>query len=352
MVGGRRRCRPACVPALAEPWHLRPGPRQIGRAQQPPGRYPGGVAGEVDEQTGQGSVYGVTVTRSDGTAVEVRLDKDFHVLDTQPAGDPRQRQRRRMTALSKGEFDDDAQWFGGVDRLPVRTSRTCRATAGAVPPPDRGAPGGDRRRRGAAGRSWGRRRFRGQGTSPTTTDTTTAPAPVLVARSTYRLGRIGGQGATAADGEDRGSSVRTLHSRPPPLAARLVASRPARCGCVPRCRWRGPALLFAGAQRVVEPVAWSAYRSGHSSPAGHRDHLDRRWRAVKEGTCFALRPFSVAEGTLNNDRHAPWLREVHRRCAIRHSGRFDSEDNIALGNIFPVTTPTAEPTLSPAAPMK
>jgi hypothetical protein len=28
----------------------------------------------------------VTVTRPDGTAVDVRLDKDFHVLDTQPAG--------------------------------------------------------------------------------------------------------------------------------------------------------------------------------------------------------------------------------------------------------------------------
>ena len=37
-----------------------------------------------------------------------------------------------MTALSKGKFDDDAQWFGCVDRFPVRTSRTCRATAGAV----------------------------------------------------------------------------------------------------------------------------------------------------------------------------------------------------------------------------
>jgi hypothetical protein len=48
---------------------------------------PGGTAGEVDQQTGEGGVvYGVTVTRPDGTAVEVRLDKDFHVLDTQPAG--------------------------------------------------------------------------------------------------------------------------------------------------------------------------------------------------------------------------------------------------------------------------
>lgn len=48
---------------------------------------PGGAAGEVDQETGEGGVvYGVTVTRPDGTAVEVRLDKDFHVLDPQPAG--------------------------------------------------------------------------------------------------------------------------------------------------------------------------------------------------------------------------------------------------------------------------
>ena len=46
---------------------------------------PGGTAGEVDQETGEGGVvYGVTVTRPDGTAVEVCLDKDFHVLDTQP----------------------------------------------------------------------------------------------------------------------------------------------------------------------------------------------------------------------------------------------------------------------------
>ena len=43
--------------------------------------------GEVDQETGAGDVvYGVTVTRPDGTAVEVPLDKDFHELDTQPAG--------------------------------------------------------------------------------------------------------------------------------------------------------------------------------------------------------------------------------------------------------------------------
>lgn len=43
--------------------------------------------GEVDQETGEGGVvYGVTGTRLDRTAVEVRLDKDFHVLDTQPAG--------------------------------------------------------------------------------------------------------------------------------------------------------------------------------------------------------------------------------------------------------------------------
>ena len=48
---------------------------------------PAGTADEVDQQTGQGGVvYGVTVTRPDGTAVEVPLDKDFHELDTQPAG--------------------------------------------------------------------------------------------------------------------------------------------------------------------------------------------------------------------------------------------------------------------------
>lgn len=48
---------------------------------------PGGTAGEVDQETGAGGVvYGVTVTRPDGTAVEVPLDKDFHELDTQPAG--------------------------------------------------------------------------------------------------------------------------------------------------------------------------------------------------------------------------------------------------------------------------
>lgn len=48
---------------------------------------PGGTAGEVDQETGEGGVvYGVTVTRPDGTAMEVPLDKDFHELDTQPAG--------------------------------------------------------------------------------------------------------------------------------------------------------------------------------------------------------------------------------------------------------------------------
>jgi hypothetical protein len=47
---------------------------------------PGGTAGEVDQETGEGAVaYGVTVNKPDGTAVEVHLDKDFHVLDTQPA---------------------------------------------------------------------------------------------------------------------------------------------------------------------------------------------------------------------------------------------------------------------------
>ena len=54
----------------------------------------GGHAGSARRHRGRGRsgdreggvVYGVTVTRPDGTAVEVRLDKDFHVLDTQPAG--------------------------------------------------------------------------------------------------------------------------------------------------------------------------------------------------------------------------------------------------------------------------
>ncbi|PXY16724.1 hypothetical protein BA062_38485 [Prauserella flavalba] len=45
---------------------------------------PGGKAGAVDAETNEGAaVYGVTVTKPDGSAVEVHLDKDFHVLGTQ-----------------------------------------------------------------------------------------------------------------------------------------------------------------------------------------------------------------------------------------------------------------------------
>jgi hypothetical protein len=51
---------------------------------------PGGTAGEVDQETGEGNVvYGVAVTKPDGTAVEVHLDANFHVVDTQPAGHDR-----------------------------------------------------------------------------------------------------------------------------------------------------------------------------------------------------------------------------------------------------------------------
>jgi hypothetical protein len=97
----------------------------------------GGHAGSARWHRGRGRsgdreggvVCGVTVTRPEGTAVQVRLDKDFH--ERRPAGRslPRQRQRRRMTALSTGKFDDGAQWFGGVDRFPVRTTTTDTTTA-------------------------------------------------------------------------------------------------------------------------------------------------------------------------------------------------------------------------------
>ncbi|AMC62493.1 Possible exported protein [Mycobacterium tuberculosis] len=47
---------------------------------------PGGTAGEVETETGEGAAaYGVLVTRPDGTRVEVHLDRDFRVLDTEPA---------------------------------------------------------------------------------------------------------------------------------------------------------------------------------------------------------------------------------------------------------------------------
>lgn len=39
---------------------------------------PGGTAGEVETETGEGAAaYGVLVTRPDGTRVEVHLDRDF-----------------------------------------------------------------------------------------------------------------------------------------------------------------------------------------------------------------------------------------------------------------------------------
>lgn len=48
---------------------------------------PGGRAGEVDRESGEGNAaYGVTVTKPDGTKVEVRLGAGFAVLGVQPAG--------------------------------------------------------------------------------------------------------------------------------------------------------------------------------------------------------------------------------------------------------------------------
>jgi len=45
---------------------------------------PGGKAGAVEAETGEGTAaYGVTVTKPDGSAVEVHLDNGFHVLGTQ-----------------------------------------------------------------------------------------------------------------------------------------------------------------------------------------------------------------------------------------------------------------------------
>ncbi|WP_433754922.1 PepSY domain-containing protein [Nocardia sp. CA-135398] len=44
-----------------------------------------GTAGEVEKETNEGNaVYGVDVTKSDGTKLEVHLDKDFHYLGTEP----------------------------------------------------------------------------------------------------------------------------------------------------------------------------------------------------------------------------------------------------------------------------
>ena len=48
---------------------------------------PGGKAGTVQAETNEGSAaYGVLVTKPDGTAVEVHLDKNYKVVATQPAG--------------------------------------------------------------------------------------------------------------------------------------------------------------------------------------------------------------------------------------------------------------------------
>ncbi|AGL26084.1 hypothetical protein J113_04315 [Mycobacterium tuberculosis CAS/NITR204] len=55
-------------------------------ARAPRVAVPGGTAGEVETETGEGAAaYGVLVTRPDGTRVEVHLDRDFRVLDTEPA---------------------------------------------------------------------------------------------------------------------------------------------------------------------------------------------------------------------------------------------------------------------------
>jgi hypothetical protein len=46
-----------------------------------------GTAGKVDKEHNEGNaVYGVDVTKTDGTKLEVHLDKDFHVVGTEPAG--------------------------------------------------------------------------------------------------------------------------------------------------------------------------------------------------------------------------------------------------------------------------
>ena len=45
---------------------------------------PGSTAGEVESETNEGAaVYGVVITKSDGTKLEVHLDKDYHFLGTE-----------------------------------------------------------------------------------------------------------------------------------------------------------------------------------------------------------------------------------------------------------------------------
>ena len=48
----------------------------------------------------------------------------------------------------------------------------------------------------------------------------------------------------------------------------------------------------------------------HSSPACATAASTDVGRAVNERNCFALGHYSVAEGSLNDNRHAPWLRKV------------------------------------------
>jgi hypothetical protein len=49
---------------------------------------PGGTAGRVEQEAGEGPavVYGVALAKPDGTKVEVHEDQNFHVLGTVPAG--------------------------------------------------------------------------------------------------------------------------------------------------------------------------------------------------------------------------------------------------------------------------
>jgi hypothetical protein len=47
---------------------------------------PGGRAGEVRAETNGGAAYGVNVARPDGSTLMVNLDRNYHVLGTQPAG--------------------------------------------------------------------------------------------------------------------------------------------------------------------------------------------------------------------------------------------------------------------------
>jgi len=46
----------------------------------------GGQAGPVRAESGGGAAYGVDVTQSDGTRLDVRLDRNFAVLGAQPVG--------------------------------------------------------------------------------------------------------------------------------------------------------------------------------------------------------------------------------------------------------------------------